>query len=431
MKKLVSLFLALVLSLGLCVPALAEEFTDVPANHPFYSAIMDCAGKGIVGGYSDGTFQPANTVTRSNFSVMLSRAFYAADVEKYTNDFNLSFSAFHPNYMAMANNGAWDNVSWDKNAMFNTSSNFSSEITKGISRYDMAQLMANIMTQKGPAASESDKNDAASKIADYADIPDQYRDAVLTVYALGIIGGFADGTFGGAVTMNRGQAAVVIYRLAQYVGDGSGTGPEASVDIDPANVPEDPAGSGSSETAPTPDKPETPVTSGGATLSNGKAITEANVKELLNELKAKYPNNALYAEKGTKINSNIYKSFGYAGGIECAGWAALVSDYIFGKNAIVRVHENFDQLRIGDVLYSDAHTCVIISVAPCAWCHKPAYATSDSNASYKVAWYDDYNTAVVCNNPSCAGYHGTPTDDPYIIITRYPADSTVPYLSLN
>lgn len=80
MKRLFSLTLALVLCLGLRVPALAASFSNVPPDHIFYSAIMDCANQGIVSGYSDGTFQPTKTVIRSDFAVMLSRAFYAAEV---------------------------------------------------------------------------------------------------------------------------------------------------------------------------------------------------------------------------------------------------------------------------------------------------------------------------------------------------------------
>jgi len=73
MKKILSLILTLSLWAGLSVPALAAEFTDVPAGHTFYSGIMDCAGKGITSGYEDGTFRPANPVTRAQFCVMLSR----------------------------------------------------------------------------------------------------------------------------------------------------------------------------------------------------------------------------------------------------------------------------------------------------------------------------------------------------------------------
>ena len=212
MKKLLSLLLALALCAALAVPALAAEFSDVPAGHSFHAAIADCSAKGIVGGYSDGTFRPGNTVTRAQFCVMLSRAFYAGDVEKYSSPIYIQLAPFWVNYQAMEAHQALSGASF-ANEIENTPA-----MNQGISRYDMAQLMTNIMTGQGFSAGEAEKAASAARIADYAGIPAQYKEAVSNVYALGIIGGYSDGTFGGTVTMNRGQAAVVIHRMAQYMG---------------------------------------------------------------------------------------------------------------------------------------------------------------------------------------------------------------------
>ena len=210
MKRLCSLVLALALCLGLCVPAGAAEFSDVPAGHAFYGGILYCAENGIAGGYSDGTFQPSKTVTRNNFVVMLSRAFFADDLAEYNTETYLKYGTFVPNSMALYVNDILTNTS------FETIFKNSQEMNQGISRYDMAQLMTNIMTKKGFAAGEAEKA-VVSQITDYSSIPSQYRDAVANVYALGIIGGYSDGTFGGEVTMNRCQAAVVIYSMTQAV----------------------------------------------------------------------------------------------------------------------------------------------------------------------------------------------------------------------
>lgn len=371
MKKLASLFLALTLSLGLCVPALAAEFTDIPADHAFYDAIMDCAGKGIVGGYDDGTFRPANTVTKSNFAIMLSRAFYANNIARHNDSYNLEvYGPFAGNYLAAYYNGAFEGASFYSDFVMLRLDVMGTEIN----RCDMAQLMANIMKNKGFTVSDREKTDAQARIADYSAIPDQYKDAVAAVYALGIIGGFSDGTFGGEVTMNRGQAAVVIYRLAQYVGDESGAGPETSVDTDPANVPEDPAGPGSGETAPnTPadpgeSKPETPVTPTGRTLTNGKAITEDNVTEILKQLEAKYPSGTNF-EKGygglgsgrnpysnciAKVTNQYWRAENHSQHTStsagCGGWAAFVADEIFGQTNVTWRKTTLANIRPGDLM---------------------------------------------------------------------------------
>lgn len=340
MKRILSLVLALILCTSLAVPALAADFSDVPPSHNFYPAVADCSSKGIVGGYPDGTFRPSATVTRSNFCVMLSRAFYPSDITRYTNDFTTSFGSFYPNYLALANNFIWNNVSFDEEYIY--TSDFAASMNLGISRYDMAQLMTNIMNARGFAAGEAEKNAAASKITDYSSIPGQYRDAVANVYALGVIGGYSDGSFNGGGIMNRGQAAAVIYRMTQAV-PVEAPAPETPA-VPAPETPEAPA-------------PETPSTSAAGTLTNGKPITVENVTELMNELRAQYPSKTdagtysggpmtirQITNKYKTVNGNFTSTSG-----GCAGWAARVFDYIFDKNVTFR-QVSYDEARVGDLL---------------------------------------------------------------------------------
>jgi len=341
MKRILSLVLALILCTSLAVPALAADFSDVPPSHNFYPAVADCSSKGIAGGYPDGTFRPSATVTRSNFCVMLSRAFYPSDITRYTNDFTTSFGSFYPNYLALANNGIWNNVSFDEEYIY--TSDFAASMNLGISRYDMAQLMTNIMNARGFAAGEAEKNAAASKITDYSSIPGQYRDAVANVYALGVIGGYSDGSFNGGGIMNRGQAAAVIYRMTQAV-PVEAPAPETPA-VPAPETPEAPA-------------PETPSTSAAGTLTNGKPITVENVTELMNELRAQYPSKTdagTYSGGPMTIRKiiNTYTFTGNSGTTStsagCGGWAARVFDYIFDKNVTFR-QVGYDEARVGDLL---------------------------------------------------------------------------------
>lgn len=346
------------------------SFSDVSSTHTFHDAIIWCANQSIVGGYTDGSFKPANTVSRSNFVVMLSRAFYADDITRYTNDFTLSFGSFYPNYLALKNNGIWNNVGFDTDDIYTSA--FAASMNKGISRYDMAQLMTNIMTKKGFSASSSDKNAAIAKITDYNSIPSQYRDAVTNVYALGIITGYADGSFNGDGVMNRGQAAVVIYRMMQYTGNSGGniTNPDPETPVDPSTgevvcacvtvhgkLCEICHTAQTGNTTPVePEKPEAPSTPAAGTLTNGKPITVENVTELMNELRAQYPEKTdagRYSGPATiRQITNKYKTVNgnftsTSGG--CAGWAARVFDYIFGQNVTFR-RVSYDEARVGDLL---------------------------------------------------------------------------------
>ena len=349
MKRILSLVLALILCTSLAVPALAADFSDVPPSHNFYPAVADCSSKGIVGGYPDGTFRPSATVTRSNFCVMLSRAFYPSDITRYTNDFTTSFGSFYPNYLALKNNFIWNNVSFNTGSIYD--SGFAESMNLGISRYDMAQLMTNIMNARGFAAGEAEKNAAASKITDYSSVPGQYREAVANVYALGVIGGYSDGSFNGGGIMNRGQAAAVIYRMTQAV-PVEAPAPETPA-VPAPETPEAPA-------------PETPSTSAAGTLTNGKPITEANVTEILNQLKSQYPAGTSFVNGYAGLNSGrgpyancidkTVKQYLDSDGkkcsttIGCGGWAAFVADEIFGQTGVTWKKTTTSNLRPGDLM---------------------------------------------------------------------------------
>lgn len=306
---------------------------------------MDCAAKGITGGYDDGTFKPANPVTRAQFCVMLSRAFYPGEVEQYNTDIYKKQGWFVPNTRALFSAEVLTGTSFV--------SGFATPGTMDqvISRYDMARLMTNIMAKKGFSATDAQKTEAQKKIGDYKSIPSNYQDAVKNVFALGIITGYPDGTFGGAKVMNRGQGCVVIYRMMQYTPATSNpVTPDADsgTPVSPSPKPETPA-------APT--QPETPTAK---TLSNGKPVTEANVLELLDELKAKYPEgtsfaNGYYPDKpNTEVQVAMHSYQRSRGGktgtnTGCGGWAALVSNYIFGQTGFTPRKTTLDNARLGDI----------------------------------------------------------------------------------
>ena len=58
---------------------------------------------------------------------------------------------------------------------------------------------------------------AQGKMADWQQIPEKYRDAVSTCYALGLLNGLGNGTFGGESSMDRAQGCMANYRLLEYL----------------------------------------------------------------------------------------------------------------------------------------------------------------------------------------------------------------------
>ena len=75
-KHILTLLLALVLCMGLCVPAsaAATPFTDVPAGSPFEEAIAFAVEVGIAKGTSATTFSPNNPCTVSHILTFLMRS---------------------------------------------------------------------------------------------------------------------------------------------------------------------------------------------------------------------------------------------------------------------------------------------------------------------------------------------------------------------
>lgn len=54
--------------------ACTVSFSDVPLDSTFYSYIQYLACKGIISGYSDGTFRPGNSVTQEQIAKIVSNA---------------------------------------------------------------------------------------------------------------------------------------------------------------------------------------------------------------------------------------------------------------------------------------------------------------------------------------------------------------------
>lgn len=425
-------------------------FSDVPHTHGFYTAIMDCAAKGITSGYADGTFRPTNSVTRAQFCVMLSRAFYPNEVKKYdTEEYKKVW--FGPNTKALSVAGVLTRTS------FQYAYNTSRAMDQVINRYDMATLMTNIMAKKGFSATTAQKTEAQKKIADYKSIPSQYQDAVKNVFALGIITGYSDGTFGGERVMNRGQGCVVIYRMMKYTpATTPGTGNTGTGDTydDGKTKPGTSTGSGSTSTGNT-GSGNTGSTGAGSTgetsnvsktgqLTNGKPITEANVLAMIQELLKKYPagmtwgpNTARTGTASTALNniSNQYTVAGYANGTHtsmqkgCGGFASMISDAIFSYGTANPARKvPIEYVRPGDILVKlnakgeETHIAVAASriTGTDKW---------TDNISPIITKYDGNNSGHICYDTS----HTIPKTPNninnyyYEVWTRYPTDNTTPW----
>lgn len=192
--------------------AASVEFTDVPSSHWAHTSISEMADKGIMSGVGNNKFAPDTTLTGAQFVTMIVRHFYE---DKLGDGGDKWYSAFM-------------DVAEQAGILADTS------ITAEgvINRYDMAQLMYNVL--KAENISSTPLPDT-SKVADWASVPATYRDAVSVCYNMGMLSGVdSKGTFNGNGKMDRAQAAVVMDRLLEVCSGGTPTTPV---------TPEKPAGS--------------------------------------------------------------------------------------------------------------------------------------------------------------------------------------------
>lgn len=325
--KILAFAITLCLCLTLCcvsVPA-AYGFTDVPQDHWAYAEICRAADGGIAKGYPDGSFQPQEKVTGQQFAVMIVRAFYAQELAACGKEGEW----YYPSLSLASELGLLEGTQLENGA---ASAWTDESCVRPISRYDMAQLIFNVLRIGGKSADETKRLAARGQISDWKNVPVGYAEAVESCYALGILSGYPDGSFSGSSAMNRAEGCIVIGRALSCLGS----------------------------------EPEIPAAN---TLANGKAITEENVKEILAQLKAEYPDGTPFGEPGTKDNhsytdapGSILSRRGFAPGVSlqfgCGGFSALASDRIFGADAYpIRCQNDYSKIRVGDIIvYKNAQT---------------------------------------------------------------------------
>ena len=184
--------------------AASVKFTDVPDSHWASSSITEMADKGIMSGIGNNLFAPSNTLTGAEFVTMIVRHFYedklGTEGEKWYSEF----------------------MDAAKSANILTGTNVTAEGT--INRYDMAQLMYNVLKAEGISTTPLPDT---SKVADWSAVPSTYRDAVSVCYNMGMLSGIdSKGTFNGNGKMDRAQAAVVMDRLLEVCSGGTPSTPE-------------------------------------------------------------------------------------------------------------------------------------------------------------------------------------------------------------
>jgi hypothetical protein len=177
------------------------QFKDVRQSDWFYSYLNRLTTDNIISGFPDGTFRPTKYVTRAELAAMIVRTL---------------------NLKPQGNNPFHDvsSKSWYYDAVRTT---YTTGIIKGISRNSFSpqkgttrEQAAAVFDRAGAIPSNMSKSEIAGWLQGFADrafISSWARSYVAAAVKYQLISGYANKTFGPKDTLNRAQAAALIYRL--------------------------------------------------------------------------------------------------------------------------------------------------------------------------------------------------------------------------
>lgn len=188
MRKILALILA-IMTFMVVIPAAAVNFTDISSSHWAYSAINELVNKGTIGGYTDGSFKPGNTVTRAEFVKMVGEG-----TEKRKNDY-ADVPKEHWAYKYVITSG----FSSDTENRFNPD--------KAITRAQTVELLYRRFGKAGVDAPVFVKNEAKNYMID--------QDALCWIYTYGILVGDDGINLRLGDVLTRAEAAALIVKCTK------------------------------------------------------------------------------------------------------------------------------------------------------------------------------------------------------------------------
>lgn len=216
-KRILSVLLAVVMTLGIIPPAMAydsPDFSDLPSSHWAYDAAMRMADQGVILGTGNGEFSPTMKVSAGQFLTLVGRAVFTEEAMAQLTDHDfekleMSRDSWYGPYMV---------ASWV--ATYTVIADMSaSDPDAEVTRTQMAVVLARaiITRMHGFGFGLDEKEVDTTAIKDFDSIPDKYKKFVAQTYAYGLIQGDENGNFNGDDTMTRAEVAVVMDRLMEQL----------------------------------------------------------------------------------------------------------------------------------------------------------------------------------------------------------------------
>lgn len=211
MKKFTSVLLTIIMLFCISTSVFAEDMTqkqypqkfyDVSKDHWAFEYIAKLADRGVIDGYSDGSFKPEKTVTRAEWAKIM---VVAAGIK--TTDDSVYFNDTYNHWAIL---------------YINASKNYLTAYADGSYRPDQAavreDVAAAMVKLKGYDISEADYS-YLNQFTDTNTISNNLKKYVAVAVQNGLIDGFDDKSFKGQDTLTRAQAAKLLYLAFEHGSD--------------------------------------------------------------------------------------------------------------------------------------------------------------------------------------------------------------------
>ena len=208
-RRIVTILLTMAMMMSFVTSVMAISFSDLDASHWAYEYITTLADKGVINGYTDGTYRPSGNITRAEFLKLIT---VAAIGEEEANN------VYVPDDYYMKDKWYGKYVYWAEENELLINYFGGSAWDYEINRIEMARLLYTYSNYLGLF----DRSGDDSVLSSSADSP-EYNDVerlasgdiafLDLVSRLGLITGYEDGSFKPYKFMTRAEVATVIYRF--------------------------------------------------------------------------------------------------------------------------------------------------------------------------------------------------------------------------
>lgn len=364
-KRIWSVLLCTALVLSLTAPAFAA-YRDVPATHWASEDIQYVTERGLFKGTGTDTFGPSDKMSRAMLATVLYRYAGSPAVNETAPYVDVTVGAWYmPGVVWAYQNQIFASANLSRTMLYPNEDVRRAEFC--VMLYNFAKLLGKAGSDPTAAARSpfTDMDWNRFSMAGFGSIYNESEEAMLGwAWPMGIMNGTTDTTINPLGTITRAEVAAMLARFDRNVLGGT----EATV-----------------QPAPAPElDPEPSSNTHDYTLVNGKPLTEENAHEILMVVKSKYPTGTLYPTPYRSTSNGPYHS-----GMNCAGWATLCSDAVFGNLPWRSINNpEWHEIRVGDLIRYDndygGHVVVVVKKTD------EYISITDSGTTQKVYWGGQY-----------------------------------------